>query len=186
MAEQQAEQQVAFQTLAELAHRSRQTAKGLPAQVDIKPHWSGIGFSLLGRRFVVSMSEVSEMLEVPSYTRLPGVQPWIKGVANVRGRLLPLFDMAVYFGERLTGRRKQQRVLILETERLYTGLIVDQVFGMQHFPVDTYKPPIGGESPDLRNLVGGSYRLNNNEWTVFSLVGLAVDGRFVNAARDNL
>lgn len=186
MAEQQPAQHAAFQALAELAQRSRQTAKGLPAQVDIKPHWSGIGFSLLGRRFVVSMSEVSEMLEVPSYTRLPGVQPWVKGVANVRGRLLPVFDMAVFFGERLTGRRKQQRVLILEAEKIYTGLIVDQVFGMQHFPIDTYKPPRADELPELRHLIGGSYQLDNNDWSVFSLETLAGDGRFANAARDNL
>ena len=180
-----AEQQAAFQALVELAHLSRRTAKGLPAQVDIKPHWSGIGFSLLGRLFVAPMGEVSEMLEVPSYTRLPGVQPWVKGVANVRGRLLPMLDMGVFFGQRLTGHRKKQRVLILETENLYSGLMVDQVFGMQHFPMDTYKPASADESEQLASLVTGSYELNGREWSVFSLANLAEDARFVNAAQGN-
>jgi twitching motility protein PilI len=180
-----AEQQAAFQALVDLADRSRRTAKGLPAQVDIKPHWSGIGFSLLGRHFVVPMGEVSEMLEVPHYTRLPGVQPWVKGVANVRGRLLPVLDMGLFFGQRLTGHRKNQRVLILETENLYSGLMVDQVFGMQHFPMDTYKPASGNEDAQLEALVSGSYELDGKPWSVFSLAVLAENPRFVNAAQGN-
>ena len=178
-----AEQQAAFQALVELAGRSRRAAKGLPAQVDIKPHWSGVGFTLLGRRFVVAMGEVSEMLEVPHYTRLPGVQPWVRGVANVRGRLLPLLDMAVFFDQRLSGHRKQRRVLILETENLYTGLIVDQVFGMQHFPVDSFVGSDAGEDDRLKPFVSGSYELSEHKWSIFSLAELAADARFINAAK---
>jgi twitching motility protein PilI len=128
------EPQAAFQALLTLAQRSRAAARGLPAQADIRPHWSGIGFSLMGSYFVAPIGEVSEMLEVPNHTHLPGVQPWVKGVANVRGRLLPLFDLAMFFGDRLGSSRKHRRVLILETETLYSGLIVDQVFGMHISP----------------------------------------------------
>lgn len=135
-----AQSQEAFQALVNLATQSRRSAKGLPSQVDTKPHWSGIGFELLGRHFVAPMGEVSEMLEVPYYTRLPGVKPWVKGVANVRGRLLPVCDLAVFLGGRIQAPRKQQRILVLENQDLYTGLLVDRVLGMQHFPVDSYSP----------------------------------------------
>src|SRR5690625_2747134 len=123
----------AFEALPQLAQLSRAGAHGLPAQVDIRPHWSGIGFSLLGRNFVAPLGEVSEMLEVPAFTHLPGVQPWVQGVANVRGRLLPIFDMAMFYGQRLTGSRKQRRVLILETENLYMGVVVHKVLSMLNY-----------------------------------------------------
>ena len=178
-----AEQQAAFQALVDLAHRSRRAAKGLPAQVDITPHWSGVGFSLLGKHFVCPMGVMSEMLEVPAYTRLPSVQPWVLGVANVRGRLLPLFDLAVFFGGRLQTHRKLRRVLILEAAGLYSGLIVDQVFGMQHFPVDTYATDLDEVDARLRPLVSGSYELAEQRWWVFNPVKLAEDARFVNAAK---
>ena len=84
----------AFEALANLAAVSRKNAPGLPAQVDVAPRWSGVGFSCLGYRFVVPMGQVSELLEVPTATRLPGVQSWVVGLSNVRGRLLPLFDLA--------------------------------------------------------------------------------------------
>ncbi|NIB39614.1 chemotaxis protein CheW [Pseudomaricurvus alkylphenolicus] len=171
----------AFQALLGLARQCRKSARGLPAQVDIKPHWSGIGFELLGRRFVAPMGEVTEMLEVPPYTRLPGVQPWVKGVSNVRGRLLPVCDLAAFFGERLTTGRKLQRILILENDELYTGLMVDRVFGMQHFPVDTYSDQVSSEHP-ASAFSRGCYRQDDVEWIVFSPALLSQDGQFLNAA----
>jgi twitching motility protein PilI len=173
----------AFEALLNLSRQSRAAAKGLPAQADIRPQWSGIGFSLMGSLFVAPMGEVSEMLEVPSYTHLPGVQPWVKGVANVRGRLLPLFDMGVFFGDRLGGSRKQRRILILETEDLYTGLIVDQVFGMQHFPMDEYSYQSGKVAESLQPFVTGSYSQGSEVWSVFRPSLLANDARFTNAAK---
>lgn len=182
--EQSAEQtQQAFQALVNLALQSRRSAKGLPAQVDITPHWSGIGFELLGRRFVAPMGEVTEMLEVPYYTRLPGVQSWVKGVANVRGRLLPVCDLAVFMGDRIHTARKQQRILVLETEDLYTGLLVDQVFGMQHFPVDTFHSQLSYQHELLQEFCDGCYQVDGVEWSVFSPSKLSADARFLNAAQ---
>ncbi len=175
--------QQAFQVLVNLAVQSRRTAKGLPAQVDITPHWSGIGFELLGRRFVAPMGEVSEMLEVPYYTRLPGVQPWVRGVANVRGRLLPVCDLAIFMGERIHSARKQQRILVVETEDLYTGLLVDQVFGMQHFPIDTFSPQLSYQHESMQGFSDGCYRVDGVEWTVFSPATLSGDAQFLNAAQ---
>ncbi|GAB3112985.1 chemotaxis protein CheW [Aestuariicella hydrocarbonica] len=179
-----AKTQQAFQTLVNLALQSRRSAKGLPSQVDIKPHWSGVGFELLGRRFVAPMGEVSEMLEVPHYTRLPGVQPWVRGVANVRGRLLPVCDLAVFFGDRINSSRKQQRILVLENEDLYTGVLVDQVFGMQHFPVDTYTSEVSNEHPQAATFSEGCYLNDGVEWTVFSPAKLSADAQFLNAAQN--
>ncbi len=178
------EQVTAFEVLSRLADSSRSAAKGLPAQIDVRPQWSGVGFSLLGSRFVVPMGEVAEMLEVPGYTHLPGVQPWVRGVANVRGRLLPLFDFAAFFGGRLVGGRKRRRVLVLETESLYSGLIVDQVFGMQHFPLDEYQAEHGQVVEAVQSFVQGGYDVAGEFWNVFRLSHLTEDKRFINATKN--
>ncbi|WP_111642085.1 chemotaxis protein CheW [Marinimicrobium alkaliphilum] len=178
-----AAQESAFQALKSLADASRAVARGLPAQADIQAMWSGIGFSLMGYRFVAPMGEITEMLEVPHYTHLPGVQSWVCGVANVRGRLLPIFDMAAFYGDRLTSSRKQRRILVLETEKLYSGLLVDQVHGLQHFPVDEFREESGPVASHLSAFVGGSYRINGTEWLLFKPGQLARDPRFLNAAR---
>lgn len=171
-----------FAALVALAQSSVKHAHGLPAQIDIKPHWTGVGFTLAGQRLVAPMAEVAEILSVPISTRLPGVKSWVRGVANVRGRLLPLLDLEAFFGGALHGNRKQHRVLALEYGDLFSGLIVSEVHGMQHFPVDSFHTEISPELAPMRQFLAGAYRHNAQDWTVFSPFRLARDERFFNAA----
>ena len=170
-----------FQLLVDLAERSVSHAKGLPAQVDIKPHWSGIGFKLAGHHFVAPMGEVSEIMAQPESTRLPGVQPWVRGVSNVRGRLLPLIDLEGFFGGGL-GNRKDRRVLSLEIGDLYSGLIVSEVFGMQHFPLDCFRDEVPEPLETIKPFLAGSYNHKGVIWSVFSPYKLAHNAEFFNAA----
>ena len=164
-----------------LARRSAEHALGLPAQSDIVPHWSGIGFSLGGQRFIAPMNEVAEILAQPAATRLPGVRSWVRGVSNVRGRLLPLIDLESFFGDSL-GVRNRRRVLAMEHGDLYSGLIVSEVYGMQHIPVDSFTPqqPPGVEK--YAAFLNGCYWHNERSWSVFSLFKLTQNAEFYDAA----
>ncbi|WP_185233483.1 chemotaxis protein CheW [Teredinibacter franksiae] len=173
----------AYAVLRDLAAKSRQSARGLPARQDTAPRWSGIGFSILGHKFVAPMSHVAELMEVPNSTRLPGVHSWVIGLSNVRGRLLPLFDLPLFFGGVISSGKKNHRVLVLETDVLYSGVVVDMAFGMQHFTSDSYgafdEPLPGG----LSGYIEGAYQdADGNPWPVFSMAKLAADAKFNNAA----
>lgn len=170
-----------YAALVDIADRSLGNAQGLPAQVDIKPHWSGIGFQLAGHLLVAPMGEVSEILAPPPFTRLPGVQSWVQGVSNVRGRLLPLIDLESFFGGSL-GNRRQRRVLAMELGELYSGLIVSEVYGMQHIPVDCFRDEVPEGLDALKPFLAGSYHYNDQVWSVFSPFKLAQNAQFFNAA----
>lgn len=172
-----------FDALVNLAAANRERAAGLPAQIDAAPRWSGIGFSCLGYRFVVPMGQVSELLEVPSTTRLPGVQPWVLGLSNVRGRLLPLLDLARFVGGQVSNQKKNHRVLVIEAEDSYSGLVVDRAFGMQHFIADTFERFDGELPAELKQFVKGAYRDGNGKpWCVFDLGELTQSPSYMNAA----
>jgi len=173
----------AYQALTSLAVLCRKSARGLPAQVDVAPRWSGVGFSFMGRKFVTHMGEMAELMEVPASTRLPGVQPWVIGLSNVRGRLLPLLDLSRFFGGTLGGQKKHQRVLVLETENVYSGIVVDMAFGMQHFTADRFGDYRGEMPNSVSPFVKGAYQDTSGEqWSVFNMNSLAEDARFLNAA----
>jgi twitching motility protein PilI len=131
------------------------------------------------------MGEVNEMLEMPSYTQLPGVADWVKGVSNVRGRLLPLSDLAAFLGGELSTTRHQQRVLVIEVDEIYCGLVVDAVYGMQHFPVETYSNTVApqhlveGITPFMQGVFSND---EGQEWPVFSPWAVIRDERFTKAA----
>lgn len=172
----------AFLKLVDYAQRSQQYSMGLPQQTEAKQTWSGVGFSLGGIQYVVPMGEISEILGVPRYTQVPGVQSWVKGVANVRGRLLPVLDLLSFFKKTITKQIKNRRMLVVDHGGVYSGLIVDEVLGMQHFPVDSYTEDVNELIDSELPYVSGGYQRNGEIWVVFSFFRLADDPAFMNVA----
>ncbi len=176
--------QAPFDALRGLADKCRESAAGLPQKIESVPRWRGLGFMALGERFVAPMGQIVEMMEVPAHTRLPGVQPWVTGLANVRGRLLPLFDLAMYLGGQLSQQKRYHRVLLLETDDIFSGLIVERALGMQHFELEQFKESSSNDVPkSLEPYISGSYVDESAQhWNVMDFFRLASDPRFANAS----
>lgn len=170
-----------FDLLLQLAEHCRGVAAGLPAQEAVAETWSGVGFRLAGQSMVAAMGEISEILHEPRYTALPRVKSWVKGVANVRGRLLPIIDLSEFFNSPAITSRKQRRVLVLDRDDLFVGLLVDELFGMQHFPVNNFTPSIPTLAPQLRPFVVGGYT-GEQVSLIFNFRALARDQAFLEVA----
>lgn len=164
-----------FDTLYSIAERSQKVAIELPARENAQTHWNGLGFSLMGQRFVVPMAEVAELLRVPQTTNLPGVKSFVLGVANVRGRLLVVVDVAAFFGESSAFARAQRRILACEVEEQYFGFMVDEGLGMQHFPRDAFSESAEGVDDKFSPYISGYYTVGGTVWPIFSLARLAED-----------
>ena len=171
-----------FDLLVQLSEAIKEINPKLPQQQESQSRWSGIGFSLLGQRLIAPLGEVVELLPVPNATRLPGVQPWILGLANVRGRLLPLFDLEIFFGGEPSAHRMRRRVLVLEMGDLFAGLVVNEAYGMQHFPEGIEASEIPEAANHLSAYSQGAYEQDGLTWMTFSPYNLVRDPRFFNAA----
>lgn len=95
--------------------------------------WSGIAFEMMGQYFVAPLGEVAEVIYPPKYTLVPNTQPWVVGLANIRGRLLSVADLAHYVSGHRSAYSPTQKVLCISHNDHYVGLVVDQVLGIQHF-----------------------------------------------------
>lgn len=153
----------------------------MPAQQVVAETWSGIGFRLAGQPMVAAMGEISEILHEPRYTALPRVKSWVRGVANVRGRLLPIIDLSHFLGAPSSAPRKQRRVLVLDREELFVGLLVDELFGMQHFPVNSFTTTVPVLMEAFRPFVVGAYT-GEQVSLIFNFRALARDQAFLDVA----
>ena len=122
-----------FQRLLEIEQKCRASAAALPSLDSDKDEWSGIGFRIGDTEFLSKMGEVKEILDPPEYTKVPGVQSWVVGIANVRGSLLPLMDLKGFVTGESLANRNNGRVLVISHNGINIGLIVDEVLGMRHF-----------------------------------------------------
>lgn len=172
-----------FIKLLEIAERSKQRVVGLPTDGSVQEFWSGVGFTLAGQYFVVPMGEVAEVLAVPRYTSVPGVKSWMKGLANVRGRLLPIMDLLGFFSRNSELHESRRRLVVIDQGDVFSGLVVDEVLGMQHFPVGNYAKEGNVTLPEIQPYVQGAFVRDERVWSVFLLSRLVEDPRFMQAAR---
>ncbi|MAD44489.1 MAG: chemotaxis protein CheW [Oceanospirillaceae bacterium] len=170
-----------FALLLDIAERSRYNASDLPQQTEAVSYWRGVGFMLAGRHFVADMGEVAEILQPPRLTKVPGVRNWVLGVANVRGRLVPVMDLAGLLGLPSKANWRSRRVLVVEQDDHLSGLLVDAVLGMQQFPVDGRSDTPALE-PAFEKFVSHSYERDGREWPVFELRELIQAPEFLEIA----
>ncbi|UTW48034.1 chemotaxis protein CheW [Bacterioplanoides sp. SCSIO 12839] len=170
-----------FAQLLDIAERSRSNASELPQQVELVRYWRGVGFMLAGQQFAADMSEVAEILQPPRLTKVPGVRSWVLGVANVRGRLVPVMDLAGLLGLPSKANWRSRRVLVVEHGDHMIGLLVDAVLGMQQFADDRQV-----EMPDIAaefdKFVTRAYERDGRHWPVFQLLDLVQAPEFLQIA----
>lgn len=168
--------------LAELETRSRNRAAGLPQQELIQSFWEGVMFYVGDNRFVAPLSAVKEILNYPSVlTPVPGTKPWMLGVANVRGTLIPVIDLQLFLIGRKTRRGRRSRVLVFDLGDGYTSVLVGEMVGMRHFARETAREMTTTNSK-FEKYVKLEFDQDGMTWPVFSLSALAEDPAFRIAA----
>lgn len=173
-----------FELLLDLDQRVRDNSEKFLISQDAKQHWSGVSFSLAGKRCVTPLFEVAGILRVPdSMTMVPGVKSWIKGVANNHGRLLPVVDLGEFLELGPSSASSSCRILVLEQGDLFCGLIAGSVQGVQHFEADTFCDHIPASTPEaLQPFLTGCYQKEEDYYLVFSLFALARHAAFMQVA----
>ncbi|TQK07110.1 chemotaxis protein CheW [Herbaspirillum sp. SJZ107] len=58
-----------------------------------------LGVEIGGVRYLLDLLEAGEIVPVPALTRVPLTQPWYLGLANIRGNLVGVVDLAAYLGQ---------------------------------------------------------------------------------------
>ena len=120
--------------IAGLDARYRALGTPLPDETPPIPVWAGVLFRVREQSFLTPLEQIAEVLEFPSdMTAVAGTKPWVLGVANNRGTLLPIFDLAALTLGVASARRESDRVLVVRQEELPCGLVVSEAIGIRHF-----------------------------------------------------
>jgi len=129
------------------------------------------------------MNQVVELLKFPDLSPVPRTRSWVRGIANVRGNLLPVMDLNAYLGDLSSGVTRSSRVLVIDIDDIYTGLLVDEVFGMRHFQEDQRAGVPADLPANLAPYVVGSFADGRGStWLLFSMEALAQNPQFLKAA----
>ena len=98
--------------------------------------------------YAVELKGVVEILEMQPVTSVPETPSYIKGVINLRGRVVPVVDVRDRFKKAAIDESSRKCIIIVNFEGIILGLIVDSVVDLI-----TIEPDKISEPPT----VGGSY-----------------------------
>jgi twitching motility protein PilI len=156
-----------FEILARYERLSLAHASDTQQKLEAPGLWRGIGYRVGSRLFVSSIDEINELLAVPVLTPVPGTQPWLLGVANVRGNLVPVIDFARFLFAERTQHSERTRLLIVRQGGGSVALLVDEVFGQR--TVDEQQRREAGRENDPRLARFVDDRVGDQQLAVFSM-----------------
>ncbi|HZW30188.1 MAG TPA: chemotaxis protein CheW [Isosphaeraceae bacterium] len=123
---------------------------------------SFVVFRLGGEGYALEVMRVQEVLDMQSLTEVPGGPRFLLGVINLRGHVVPVYDLRMPFGlSKDTTQTRAPCVLIVESTLgsglQITGLLVDRVSDVLEFSPEEVQPPpqlgLGKASPFVRGLI---------------------------------
>lgn len=172
----------AYVLLQDIDARSRSKALGLPQQVEVRRTWSGVGFRIGDVNLLSKLEEVDEILVSTEITRVPSALSWVKGIANIRGMLMPIMDLRDFIDGEAIQKGRKTRIILIQKGELVSGLMVDEVFGMRHFFEEERTENVPDVSDNLKKYLQGGFRKGNQHWGIFDMDNLAEDPTFLEVA----
>lgn len=172
-----------FELLCELERRARAVSAHGGQDGAPEREWVGVALRMAGEMYLVAREETREVLGVPTgMTRVPGAKPWIKGLANVRGQLLPIIDLRQFLGGGATPVGRSTRVVAVNHRDIPAGLLVDEVLGFRRFAETEFSGEAPPTTARCEPYLAGAFRRGGERWPVLSLRSLLESPVFMEAA----
>lgn len=110
-------------------------------------------FRLESEDFGVNIESVQEINRMVAITKIPQAPVFVEGVINLRGQIIPVIDLRTRFGfSRIEEKSKENRIVVVETQSVTVGLVVDAVTEVLRLSNDKIE-----ETPDITSNVEAQY-----------------------------
>jgi len=100
-----------------------------------------VTFRLDNEEFGVDILKVQEINKMIDITRIPNAPPFVEGVINLRGKIIPIVDLRKRLGFDGKSFDKSTRIIVVELDSTVLGFIVDSVSEVLRISANTVEPP---------------------------------------------
>ncbi len=172
-----------FDLLLGIDRKSRQRAHGFPVEDEAREEWLGVAFQVRDTVLLAPMDEVAEIVKPMNFANVPGAKPWVLGIANMRGNLLPVIDLQGFlYDDNSVFDPRHQRILVIEHAGVTVGLLVEAIHGLKRFYVDEVDKGLPELDGVFKPYVERSFTGLGERYAVFSVYKLIEDEIFLDVA----
>lgn len=109
-------------------------------------------FRLEDTEYVLPAADVLQMESFSRATKVPGTAPWVAGLIQIRGHVVPLVDLRARFGLPGAEPTMDARVVIVQRGGRTVGLLVDSAREVLDIPAEAWRAP-----PEIFGDDGGGF-----------------------------
>jgi purine-binding chemotaxis protein CheW len=133
-------------------------------------------FRLAQERYAVETRFVREVYPLKDLTPLPCVPPFMLGIVNVRGHILPVLDLKKFFDLPEQGLTDLHRIILVRGDDLELGLLADVIVGVRSVPVESLQPSL----PTLTGIRGDYLKgVTGERLVVLDLARILADPKII-------
>jgi purine-binding chemotaxis protein CheW len=99
-------------------------------------------FALAQERYALETSCVQEVHTLKELTPLPCTPAFVRGIANIRGRITSVIDIKKFFDLPDRGLTDLNKAILLSDGHMHFGLLADSVIGVRRVPIAQIQPPL--------------------------------------------
>jgi len=101
-----------------------------------------VEFLLAQERYGIETRHIREVYPLKELTPLPSTPPFVLGVVNARGRIVPVVDIKTIFGLPDRGLTDLNKLIIVRANGVELGLVADTIVGVQRVPLHDIQPSL--------------------------------------------
>jgi purine-binding chemotaxis protein CheW len=98
-------------------------------------------FGVSGEEYGIGISYVTEVVGIQRIMEVPDVPVFIKGVINLRGKVIPVMDVRLRFGMEAVDYNERTVIIVLDINNVLVGLVVDYVSEVLEVPATDIDKP---------------------------------------------
>jgi chemotaxis protein CheZ len=106
-----------------------------------------IGFMINNNEYTIPILKVQEIINMPTLTKLPQAPYCIEGIANLRGKVIPVVDIKKLIG--LNGEARGEKVIVVTNGSVKFGVMVDSITGVITIEDSKIEPPTYFNASDI-------------------------------------
>lgn len=99
-----------------------------------------LSFYLKDELYAIDIISAKEVVRPAAITRVPNVPKFVVGVMNLRGEIVPIFDIRSFFGVEQEKKSEGKRIIITDISGSLLGICVDKIFGTYDVSADDVQP----------------------------------------------
>ncbi len=132
-------------------------------------------FNVRNEEYAVNISYVTEIVGMQKISEVPDVPEFIKGVINLRGKVIPLMDVRLRFGLPWQDYNDRTTIIVLEVDNVSTGLVVDQVNEVLEISKENIDPPPRWHGTSEQSIISALGKREDSVCIILDVIRLLSD-----------